>query len=142
MTSSQALENSLLGYQGSKTFAEKTAWDFVATKPGFTIVTVCPPMIFGPVLQDVKSETELNESSAQLLRNLKSPGDTRMPVFVDVRDVARVHVESLDLNKVKNSERFLVCGGKFTWAAVSPTVHCSPHNCISNIHSGQGNCRR
>lgn len=120
MTSDQALESNLFGYQASKTFAEKAAWDFLAAeKPDFTVVTICPPMIFGPVLKPMKSESDLNESSAQLRRNVKTPMETRMPVFVDVRDVARAHVESLDLTKVTQSERFLVCGGKYTWAAVS-----------------------
>lgn len=41
-----------------------------------------------------------------------------MPVFVDVRDVAAIHVASLNMRRVPDSQRFLVCGGKFTWAAV------------------------
>lgn len=36
----------------SKNFAEEVAWDFMETEnPNFTLATVNPPMIFGPVEQ-------------------------------------------------------------------------------------------
>lgn len=41
MTEEAALENPSRGYFGSKTFAEKAAWDFVEKeKPNFTLATV------------------------------------------------------------------------------------------------------
>ena len=50
-----ALENASHGYYGSKTFAEKAAWDFVEKeKPNFTLATVnisLPPTSpFSPLL--------------------------------------------------------------------------------------------
>lgn len=41
ITVEEALENPYRGYFGSKTFAEKAAWDFVEKeKPNFTLATV------------------------------------------------------------------------------------------------------
>jgi nucleoside-diphosphate-sugar epimerase len=38
-------------YRASKKFAEKAAWDFMEQeKPGFTLTTLCPPMIYGPAV--------------------------------------------------------------------------------------------
>ena len=46
----EALSDGHLAYMGSKKFAEKAAWDFVENeKPEFTLSTVNPVMIFGPV---------------------------------------------------------------------------------------------
>ena len=43
ITQDEALQNPSYGYRGSKTFAEKAAWDFVEKeKPNFTISTVSP----------------------------------------------------------------------------------------------------
>lgn len=46
VTHEQALENPSAGYRASKTFAEKSAWEFVEKeKPNFTVTTLCPPMV-------------------------------------------------------------------------------------------------
>ncbi|KAF9879588.1 hypothetical protein CkaCkLH20_03131 [Colletotrichum karsti] len=127
VTPTQALENQLFGYQASKTFAERLALDFTeiqnAKGRDLSLIAICPPMILGPVhpASGITSANP-NESSAQLLNALSAPEvpPTRMPVFVDVRDAAKAHVLALNLDKVRAdvSERFLVCGGKFTWAVV------------------------
>ena len=51
MTLEDAKENPMMGYRASKTFAEKAAWDFIEKeKPSFTLSTINPPMVFGPVV--------------------------------------------------------------------------------------------
>ncbi|EXK25158.1 hypothetical protein FOMG_18161 [Fusarium oxysporum f. sp. melonis 26406] len=118
-------DNKIFGYLASKKLAEKAAWDFVdaqiSTQNPVSLVTVCPPMIFGPAHPAAGiSLSHLNESSAQLLAAVKGKNvaPARMPVFADVRDVADIHVASLNQDKVAGSERFIVCGGKYTWLAV------------------------
>jgi len=52
MTQQDALESPAAGYRASKTFAEKAAWDFVEKeKPNFTISTINPPLVFGPIVR-------------------------------------------------------------------------------------------
>jgi len=54
ITHEAALENANNGYRASKTFAEKAAWDFVEKeKPNFTISTINPPLVFGPVVSNL-----------------------------------------------------------------------------------------
>lgn len=56
VTHEQALENPGTGYRGSKTFAEKAAWEFVEKeKPNFTIATINPPLVLGPVVRTLGS---------------------------------------------------------------------------------------
>ncbi|KAK1590297.1 NAD dependent epimerase/dehydratase [Colletotrichum navitas] len=91
--------SAVVAYRGSKKFAELAAWDFVKQeKPHFDIVTLCPPMTFGPVVHPVGSVDELNESNAMLWRI--ASGETplpvaRVPFWIDVRDLAVAHVEAL-----------------------------------------------
>jgi len=59
--------NSVVAYRGSKKFAELEVWKFVETqKPHFDVVTLCPPMTFGPVVHPVHKVDDLNESNARL----------------------------------------------------------------------------
>ncbi|RZC49594.1 hypothetical protein C5167_018025 [Papaver somniferum] len=66
----------------SKTEAESKAWEY-AKKNGLDLVTICPSLIIGPMLQFT-----VNASSLFLIKILKDGinSDQRM---VDVRDVAR-----------------------------------------------------
>jgi nucleoside-diphosphate-sugar epimerase len=51
ITSQEATENPMMGYRASKTFAEKAAWEFIEKeKPNFTLATINPPMVFGPIV--------------------------------------------------------------------------------------------
>ena len=77
--------NKGVGYQASKKFAEvsaisepqlglpaltelqEAAWKFLEKeKPGFDVVTFCPPMIYGPLAHTVKKMSDLNESTARI----------------------------------------------------------------------------
>ncbi|KAG7108705.1 putative uncharacterized oxidoreductase like protein [Verticillium longisporum] len=88
-----------LAYRGSKLFAERAAWDFVAARePAFTLVTLCPPMTFGPVVHPVASVDKLNESNAVLWKIAKGESPlpvARVPFWIDVRDLALAHVEAV-----------------------------------------------
>jgi nucleoside-diphosphate-sugar epimerase len=62
--------SAVVAYRGSKKFAELEAWKFIEERnPGFDIVTLCPPMTFGPVVHPVASLQELNESNANLWKD-------------------------------------------------------------------------
>ena len=53
-------------YRASKVKAERAAWEFVEKeKPQFDIVTIMPPLVFGPIEQQVDSPESLNTSVAQ-----------------------------------------------------------------------------
>ncbi|KAM0268388.1 hypothetical protein ACHAQH_010002 [Verticillium albo-atrum] len=87
-----------IAYRGSKLFAERAAWEFVEEqKPNFDLVTLCPPMTFGPVVHPVAGVEKLNESNAMLwkIANGESPLPVaRVPFWIDVRDLALAHVEA------------------------------------------------
>ncbi|KDO48506.1 hypothetical protein CISIN_1g030431mg [Citrus sinensis] len=69
----------------SKTEAESEALEF-AKRTGLDVVTVCPNLIWGPLLQ-----SNVNSSSLVLIKRLKEGYESlenRLRMIVDVRDVA------------------------------------------------------
>ncbi|OBA22539.1 NAD(P)-binding protein [Metschnikowia bicuspidata var. bicuspidata NRRL YB-4993] len=104
------------GYVGSKTFAEKAAWDFVKDeKPNFTINYINPVYVFGPQTFDSEVKDELNTSS-EIINGLLNLGkDSDVPEtagsFVDVRDVAKAHLVAFEKNL--SNQRLLMTSSKF-----------------------------
>ncbi|GER46023.1 NAD(P)-binding Rossmann-fold superfamily protein [Striga asiatica] len=75
-------------YVLSKTVAEEAAWKFVKEK-GIDLVTICPPMVIGPLLQPT-----LNTSCEAIL-NLANGAETYPNStygWVNVKDVALAHI--------------------------------------------------
>lgn len=108
--------NNRLGYRGSKTFAEKAAWDFVKDeKPNFTINYVNPSFVFGPQAYDSELKESLNTSSEILNGFLKLTPELPVPEvvggYVDVRDVAKAHLVAFE--KDIANERLLMNAGRF-----------------------------
>ncbi|KIW66910.1 hypothetical protein PV04_06197 [Phialophora macrospora] len=114
LTYEEAADNNsseVVAYRGSKKFAELAAWNFIQKeKPGFDMVTLCPPMIFGPFVHPVAKLEELNDSAAKLWEVASGVDPmplARVPFWIDVRDLAQAHVESLLRPEVGN-KRFTV----------------------------------
>lgn len=108
-----------VAYRGAKKFAEKIAWDFVRDqKPDFDLVSLCPSMTFGPVVHPVSDIAKLNESSAMLWKVAKGEeplATARVPSWIDVRDLARAHVEAA-LRPIAGGKRYVVGGNeRFTY---------------------------
>lgn len=113
-----------VSYSGSKTFAERVAWEF-AERPdaGFTLTTVNPPWVYGPAIHDVPSLAALNATSWRLLKTaLDTPaGDTSDAYatappepYIDVRDAALAHVLPLEDPPKFAGKRLLTIGGAYT----------------------------
>lgn len=67
ITPKQAVENPANGYRASKTFAERAAWDFIEQeKPNFTLATMCPPLVLGPIVHYLNSLDGLNTSNQRI----------------------------------------------------------------------------
>ena len=110
--------NAVVAYRGSKKFAELEAWNFVEREtPSFDLVTFCPPMTFGPVVHDVRNATDLNESNGNLWKvAIGEPlPEARVPVWVDVRDLARAHVEALFGPNAGGKRYVIAASDKFSY---------------------------
>jgi nucleoside-diphosphate-sugar epimerase len=116
--------NGAIAYCASKTFAERAAWDFIKEKkPEFSLVTVCPPMVYGPAAHEPANVKELNTSSAEIYRlcngSMTEVPETGFYAFCDVRDVAEAHVKAYE---TANPGRFFVTGGNYTFQQVCDII--------------------
>lgn len=112
ITWEESKANGLLAYIGSKTFAEKAAWDFVkAEKPKFVLSTVNPVYVFGPQAFDSNVAGTLNTSAEIINSILKLKPDQELPTttggFIDVRDVARAHLAAFENPKAEEQRLIL-----------------------------------
>ncbi|KZP01478.1 NAD-P-binding protein [Calocera viscosa TUFC12733] len=103
--------NPFFVYSVSKAIAEKAAFEFVEKeKPGFSITTLCPPIMYGPPIQPEVTTSNLNTSMSIIWSVLsgqsKEYPTTGLPVFVDVRDLAWLQVTALKNEKAAN-QRYL-----------------------------------
>ncbi|KAF3802071.1 Ketoreductase azaE [Colletotrichum gloeosporioides] len=127
LTIEDAYASPVSAYVVSKKSAEKAAWDFVANeKPNFTLSTINPPMIYGPVRLPPKTLAEVNTSN-QLLAEMitgKHKGGlppTALPLWVDVRDVALAHVKAMESDEAAG-KRFFITSGFYSNAEMGKTV--------------------
>ncbi|KAG9085793.1 methylglyoxal reductase (NADPH-dependent) gre2, partial [Ceratobasidium sp. 370] len=126
ITEEEAKQNTTTGYRGSKKLAEKAAWDFIENKkPGFDLVTINPPMVYGPALQEVTDLDQLNHSSMGFysIFSGKSKKLTPAPahMWVDVRDVAKAHLAAIEKTEAGN-QRFFVSEGTFNIGQLSDFI--------------------
>lgn len=101
-------------YQKSKTLSERTAWDFVAREGrGLQLSAINPVTVVGPALGADYSH------SIRLIRGMLEgqPGNPRINSgFVDVRDVADLHVRAMT-HEAASGERFIAIAGESIWLA-------------------------
>ncbi|EGW30505.1 NADPH-dependent methylglyoxal reductase GRE2 [Spathaspora passalidarum NRRL Y-27907] len=117
-----AKKDPVSGYRGSKTFAEKAAWEFVKEhNPKFVVSTINPSFVFGPQAYDSEVKDSLNTSSEFINAILKNgPDATIAPTrggFVDVRDVAKAHLVAFEKEEAKN-QRLILNAGRFTLQSI------------------------
>ncbi|OBA25186.1 NAD(P)-binding protein [Hanseniaspora valbyensis NRRL Y-1626] len=119
MSFDQALENPVFGYCYSKKIAEQTVWDLskeLNVKFGTTAVN--PVYVFGPQCFD-SSVTKVLNTSCEIVNKFvhinpeTEVDESNKASYVDVRDVARAHIEPLLNSEKFNGKRLLMDGGRF-----------------------------
>ncbi|KAH7091796.1 putative dihydroflavonal-4-reductase [Auriculariales sp. MPI-PUGE-AT-0066] len=103
--------NPMVNYVGSKTVAERAAWDFMEKATSkFDLVTLCPPFVFGPHSND-QSLDSLNTSNWVLWQLLSGSAaevpPTSLHCWVDVSTAAQAHVMALTVPEA-GGKRFYI----------------------------------
>lgn len=108
-----------VSYRVSKTIAERSAWKFVEDeKPTFDLVTICPPLVFGPIAQHLNSLSDINTSNGRFLELVQGKWKSEIlpsigvNLWVDVRDVAVAHVAAFEKADA-GGKRFFCTSGNF-----------------------------
>lgn len=119
VTMEEALGDPFTAYRGSKKFAEKAAWNFVKNEnPNFQLTTLCPPLVFGPVVHYLNSLDAINTSNARMRDLMQGKMKEKLAptgtfIWVDVRDLAMAHVKAIELPEAAG-KRFFVTAGYMT----------------------------
>lgn len=97
-------------YQKSKTLSEQAAWNFIKTEGhGLELAAVNPVGVMGPVLASDYSHSNIQ------IQDLLTGKTKAVPKvdsgYVDVRDVARLHILAMTAPQA-NGERFLATTGE------------------------------
>lgn len=118
ITLEEALDNSswIPGYRGSKTFAERAAWAFMdREKPSFTLTTLTPPGIFGPMVRypgyPLDTPNASNGIFGSLLDGKIFP--TGLYTWIDVKDAAIAHVMAIEYEQFASQRIFLTSSEQF-----------------------------
>jgi nucleoside-diphosphate-sugar epimerase len=99
--------------------AERAAWAFIEQEnPQFDLVTINPPLVFGPVVHHLNSLDAINTSNARIKKIIQGENKSGLPLtgsylWVDVRDVAFAHVRAIEVPEA-GGQRFFAVGGYFT----------------------------
>ncbi|KAK6379990.1 hypothetical protein LTS17_006064 [Exophiala oligosperma] len=109
--------SALVAYGASKAAAERAVWDWVAEhQPRFAVSSVLPAVVTGPPVSWPQSPQGLNETLLPVWRIWS--GDKQLPPqiggagYVDVRDVARMHVWAMEHPDRSDGQRYLLSMGK------------------------------
>ncbi len=135
----------------SKTFAEKAAWEFVEKEnPNFTLATMNPPLVFGPIVHYLNSLDSLNTSNQRVRDFMQGKAkdeipDTGVYIWVDVRDLATAHVAAMEKRKPQtrdsSSPRQPNSATKTSSRSSARTSRRTPINCLRSRLRGE-NARR
>lgn len=109
-----------VAYRVSKTVAERSAWEFVQKeKPNFDLVTINPPLVFGPIVHHLNSLSAINTSNERYVDLVQGKWKEEIlpsigtNFWVDVRDVALAHVAALEKSEA-GGQRFFCVAGTFS----------------------------
>ncbi|KAL2060962.1 hypothetical protein VTL71DRAFT_9014 [Oculimacula yallundae] len=104
-------------YGASKTAADRAVWRWrKEKKPNFSISTINPSVVIGPPVYLPSSAAQLNETLKPLFDIFSGATKTVGPNigsggFVDVRDVAFMHIWAFEHPSETDGERFCACQG-------------------------------
>ncbi|KIX99879.1 uncharacterized protein Z520_04515 [Fonsecaea multimorphosa CBS 102226] len=113
------LQHPAASYMISKTLAEKALWDFVEKeKPSFGVSVLSVPLIIGPPLQHLRQnasgKSQFNMSAdlfySTFLKPVSGADGPSQPLYIgyiDVRDLAVLHVQSIIKGGTENRRLLL-----------------------------------
>jgi nucleoside-diphosphate-sugar epimerase len=114
------MERMLLNYLCSKVEGEQRSFRWVEeNKPHFTFNTVVPNVVFGTLVAPEHSGFGSTAGVLKMLWDGNPLGPQMIPAewYVDVEDVALLHVAALTQSDVQN-ERLFAFGDRFTWSRI------------------------
>lgn len=106
-----------VAYGASKAAAERAVWEWTdRNQPPFAVAAINPAVVTGPPVSWPATPDKLNETLLPIWKIWS--GDKTLPPqiggagYIDVRDVARMHVWAVEHPDQSNGQRYLLADGK------------------------------
>ncbi len=125
-------------YIKSKTIAEKAAWEYFhkESNNSFSMTTIHPGMVFGPLI----SKKTYGASAGLILNMIRGKYPALPDVYftvVDVRDVSKLHIQSLENSRSDNKRIIATSQKGISFLEISKILRSfgfekSPKNLIPN----------
>ncbi|KAF9698355.1 hypothetical protein EKO04_003890 [Ascochyta lentis] len=128
ITLEEALDNSswIPGYRGSKTFAERAAWAFMdREQPSFTLTTLAPPGIFGPMVKYPGYALDAPNASNEVFGGLLDGKifSNGLYTWINVKDAALAHVMAIEDEAFASERIFLTSSEQFCNKEILETIY-------------------
>jgi len=111
-------------YEKSKTLAERAAWDFVAAQPEnerIELTVINPTFIVGPTL--IPGDFSSAKLISMFMNNNLPGGCPKIKMgTVDVRDVAKAHVNAIKSDEAQG-KRFILAGETYWFVEFGQMLH-------------------
>ncbi|KAL2428939.1 hypothetical protein ABEF95_010399 [Exophiala dermatitidis] len=137
-----------VAYGASKAAAERAVWEWAAAhQPGlpFAVSAINPAVVTGPPVSWPATPDKLNETLLPIWKIWSSQPGTNMPPqiggagYIDVRDVARMHIWAMEHPDQSNGQRYLMVNGKAPPQAAADLLRAKfPERDIIVGNPGQG----
>ncbi|KAK6384902.1 hypothetical protein LTS17_002465 [Exophiala oligosperma] len=137
-----------VSYMYAKTLAEKALWKFVEDeKPQFTVSVISAPLIIGPPLQRLdehafgKGRTNMSSDlfyNTFLKPGTETSGNPLFSTYIDVRDLATLHVRALAEATDKNRRLLLANPEPFfaeTVLEILENEYAQLHERLASVHA-------
>ncbi|KAJ3485302.1 hypothetical protein NLI96_g5061 [Meripilus lineatus] len=129
-------------YFASKTLAEKAAFEFYNENRDsvkWDLVTIAPPYVFGPTINDVQTISTANTSIVEWYETIFESAKGTLALskvgnaWLDVRDLALAHVRAIQRQEAQG--RIIVSSGSFKWHDFCESGHTPRANELSHPYS-------
>ncbi|KAJ7593811.1 hypothetical protein C8J56DRAFT_1160580 [Mycena floridula] len=113
-------------YQSAKILSEKRIWELAHENPDVDVTVLLPPALFGPFadrfpLPATREGLGTVDFVYSLLTNGSEYAPNPLGHMIDVRDVAKAHVLSLEAPSGKD-KRLIISSKSFTWKEAADVV--------------------
>ncbi|KIX10295.1 uncharacterized protein Z518_01377 [Rhinocladiella mackenziei CBS 650.93] len=133
-----------VAYGASMAAAERALWNWVEENHSrFAVAAINPAVVTGPPISFPASPENLNEALLPVWRIYSGDKDLPSQIggagYIDVRDVARMHVWAMEHPEKSNGERYLLSNGKAPPQAAADLLRKTyPERDIVVGHPGRG----
>lgn len=130
------INDTVASYQKSKTLSERAAWKFIEEEgKGMELSVINPTGVYGPVLSANFSHSI--QPVYQMLKGSMKACPKIHSGYVDVRDVADLHLRAMTMPEAKGQRFIAVAGNAVSMLDIAAILHKNLGNKAAKVPTGE-----